>query len=128
MSMNDTVSDMLTRIRNACLRKHKKVSIPYSVMKENIVVVFQKEGFIKCYDKSSEHMMVSLKYDIKQQPLFRKIRRISKPGLRVYKSYKEIKPVMNGQGIFVVSTSQGVISDNECRIRKIGGEVICLCY
>ena len=128
MSMSDPIADLLTRIRNACLRKHKEVLIPYSKTKENIINVFFKEGFIKKIEKIENTLKVFLKYDDENNSVIRKIQRVSKPGLRHYRKVDKITPLMNGQGVFVVSTSQGLLSDTECRKRKIGGEIICLIY
>jgi small subunit ribosomal protein S8 len=129
MSMNDPIADLLTRIRNACLRKHKEVNIPYSTIKEGIVKLFQEEGFIGAVEKTQDNSLkVVLKYDEHKNPVIRKIQRVSKPGLRQYRRVEDITPLMSGQGVFVLSTSQGLLSDRECKKRNIGGEVICLIY
>lgn len=126
--MNDPIADLLTRIRNACLRKHKEVRIPYSKIKEEIVKLFQEEGFVCNVEKIEGNLKLGLKYDDNNNPVIRKIKRVSKPGLRQYKKVEDLQPLMNGQGVFVLSTSRGLLSDNQCRKRKIGGEVICLIY
>ncbi len=129
MSMSDPISDMLTRIRNALLREHAKVRMPSSNIKENIALVLKKEGYISDYIVESARvgfeLTVSLRYDGSGDPIIRTIQRESKPGLRVFKGYKEIKPMLNGQGIYIISTSKGVMSDLQCRKLKIGGEVLC---
>jgi len=132
MSMSDPIADMLTRIRNAVLREHKTVVIPSSKIKENIAKVLKSEGFITGYEmkpaRIGEEIEISLKYDSKKESIIRKIDRVSKPGLRVHKGAEEIKPVLGGQGIYVVSTSQGVFSDAQCRAKHIGGEIVCSVY
>ncbi len=129
MSMSDPIADMLTRIRNANLREHENVTIPSSNMKENIANVLKKEGFINDYVVQDAavgtELVISLKYTAKGEPIIREIRRVSKPGLRIFKGFKSIKPLLNGQGIYVVSTSKGVMSDAQCKQEKVGGEVLC---
>ncbi len=129
MSMSDPIADMLTRVRNAILREHKEVTIPSSKMKENVAKVLVAEGFIVDYEVQSAkigiELVIKLKYDSKGESIIRSIQRVSKPGLRIFKGFKEIKPLLNGQGIYVVSTSKGVMSDAQCRQQMIGGEVIC---
>jgi len=129
MSMSDPIADMLTRIRNAILREHKQVTIPSSKIKENIAKVMVSEGFINDYEvqaaKIGIELVVKLKYDSKGEPVIRSVQRVSKPGLRIFKGAKEIKPLLNGQGIYIVSTSKGVMSDAQCRQEMVGGEVIC---
>ncbi len=129
MSMSDPIADMLTRIRNAILREHKQVTIPSSKIKENIAKVLVSEGFINDYEvqpaKIGIELVVKLKYDTKGEPVIRSVQRVSKPGLRIFKGAKEIKPLLNGQGIYIISTSKGVMSDAQCRQEMVGGEVIC---
>lgn len=129
MSMSDPIADMLTRIRNAILRQHKSVVVPSSKIKESISKVLKDEGFVVDYAveeaELGNNLLITLKYDTTGEPVIRKINRVSKPGLRVTKGFKEIKPVLNGQGIYIVSTSSGVVSDNTCRKNKVGGEILC---
>lgn len=129
MSMSDPIADMLTRIRNAILRHHKSVVVPHSRVKENIVAVLKAEGFINDFSKEEakvgSELKVVLKYDRNNDSVIRKIDRVSKPGLRINKGYKDLKPFLGGQGIYVVSTSRGLKSDAECRAEKLGGEVLC---
>lgn len=129
MSMSDPIADMLTRIRNSILRDHKSVKIPSSKMKENIANVLKTEGFVEDYSveelELGKLLTINLKYDREGDNAIRKINRVSKPGLRIHKGFKEIDPVLNGQGISIVSTSQGVLSDTTCRKNKVGGEVLC---
>lgn len=132
MSMSDPIADMLTRMRNAILREHASVIIPFSRIKENVAKVLLSEGYILGYSKQAakvgEDLLVELKYDQKEEPVIRSIQRVSKPGLRVHKKYTELKPLLNGQGVYVVSTSQGLLTDADCRAKKVGGEVICSVY
>ncbi|MCP4750245.1 MAG: 30S ribosomal protein S8 [Proteobacteria bacterium] len=129
MSMSDPIADMLTRVRNALLREHPQVKIPSSNMKESIAKVLASEGFIEDYSVQPAdvgiELLISLKYDAKGESIIRSIQRVSKPGLRVFKGIKEIKPLLNGQGIYIVSTSKGVMSDAKCRQEKVGGELLC---
>ena len=132
MSMSDPIADMLTRIRNAVLREHAEVAIPSSKMKENVAKVLLSEGFVESYEvvpaPVGSTLTVVLKYDKDSKPVIRKIDRVSKPGLRVFRGAQEIKPVLNGQGIYVVSTSRGVMSDSQCRKQNVGGELLCSVY
>lgn len=132
MSMSDPIADMLTRIRNAILREHGTVKIPSSKIKENIVKVLMSEGFINSYEvrpaRIGDEIEISLKYDSKREPVIRKIQRVSKPGLRIFKGAGDLKPLLGGQGIYVVSTSKGVLSDAQCRAKHIGGEIVCAVY
>ncbi len=129
MSMSDPIADMLTRIRNAILREHQQVTIPSSKMKESIAKVLQKEGFINDFVVESAEvgndLILTLKYTLKGEPVIRNIQRVSKPGLRIFKGFKSLKPVLNGQGIYIVSTSRGVMSDAQCKTEKVGGELLC---
>jgi small subunit ribosomal protein S8 len=127
--MSDPIADMLTRIRNAILREHKQVTIPSSKIKENIAKVLAAEGFINDYNVQAagvgNELVIQLRYDSKGEPVIRSVQRVSKPGLRIFKGAKEIKPLLNGQGIYIISTSNGVMSDAQCRQEMVGGEVMC---
>ena len=129
--MTDPVADMLTRIRNANMRRKKKTHVPYSKLKEAILDVMKREGFIANYrvleprNLAYKILEVHLKYDEEGNPVIPQLKRESKPGRRVYKSVDEIKKVLNGFGIGIYSTSQGVLSDRECRMKRVGGEYIC---
>jgi small subunit ribosomal protein S8 len=129
MSMSDPIADMLTRMRNALLREHESVTIPSSTIKENIAKVLKAEGFIDDYSVQNAsvgiELVINLKYTGKGEPVIRKLQRVSKPGLRVFKGFKSLKPLLNGQGIYIISTSKGVLSDAQCKELKVGGEVIC---
>ena len=128
MSMSDPIADLLTRIRNANMRKKESLRILSSNVKLNIVKVLKDEGFIVNWDldKKSKfpELRIWLKY-VDDLPVIRKISRISKPGLRLYSKGKDCKPILNGQGISILSTSKGIMSDRQCRAENIGGEVLC---
>ena len=128
MSMSDPVADLLTRIRNANMRKKENLVLLSSRIKLNIAKVLKEEGFISNWelDEKAEfpQLTIWLKY-VDNFPVIREITRASKPGLRLYKKGKDCKPILNGQGISILSTSKGVMSDRKCREENIGGEVLC---
>lgn len=127
MSMQDTLADMFTRIRNAQMAKKVQVEIPASKAKEAIAKVLLSEGYIAGYKISEEIkpvMTVDLKY-FEGKPVIEKIARVSRPGLRVYKNANEIPKVKGGLGVMIVSTNQGIISDRAARKANVGGELIC---
>lgn len=128
--VNDTIADMLTRIRNANLAKHQIVQVPATKMTRNISQVLQEEGFIYEFEEVGEnlknYLVISLKYKGKnKKPVINALKRISKPGLRVYANHKEIPKVLGGIGIAIISTSKGVMTDRQARHYGLGGEVIC---
>nr|BDA97347.1 ribosomal protein S8 [Cryptomonas curvata] len=128
--VNDTISDMLTRLRNANLAKHQIVEVPSTKMTRNIASILLEEGFIQSFEEIGEsfnsQLLLSLKYKGKnRQPVITALRRVSKPGLRVYANRKELPRVLGGLGIAVVSTSQGVMTDSKARHQGLGGEVLC---
>lgn len=128
MSMHDPVADMLTRIRNAQLIGNKMVRLPYSNLKAEILNVLKEEGFIQSFETISfdnkKDLEVTLKY-YDGKPVIEKIKRISRPALRVYKGYDEFKPVRGGLGISIISTPKGVMTDKSARNQQLGGEVLC---
>ena len=127
MSMQDTLADMFTRIRNAQMAEKVQVEIPASKAKEAVAKVLKEEGFIADYKISDDKkpvMTVELKY-YEGSPVIEKIARVSRPGLRVYKSAGEIPKVKDGLGVMIVSTNQGIISDRAARKANVGGELIC---
>ena len=128
MNTTDPIADMLTRIRNANTSKHKTVDIPASKMKTGIAEILFKEGYIKSFEiinnETQGIIRVTLKYDEKGTRVIDGLRRISKPGLRVYASKEELPKVLNGLGIAIISTSQGLKTDKEAREAGIGGEVL----
>ena len=130
MATNDTISDMLTRIRNATLAKHQTTSIPATRMTLSIARVMKQEGFIADFEETGENidrrLVVALKYEGKnRQSIIKRLKRVSKPGLRVYSNSKELPRVLGGIGIAIISTSQGIMTDREARKQGVGGEVLC---
>nr|QCI09099.1 ribosomal protein S8 [Inkyuleea mariana] len=128
--VNDTISDMLTRIRNANLAKHQIVQVPATKITRNIIKVLKEEGFIYQFeeinDKLQHFLIISLKYKGKnKKPVISELKRISKPGLRVYANHKELPRVLGGIGIAIISTSRGVMTDRHARHYGLGGEVLC---
>lgn len=126
MAMTDPIADMLTRIRNANSAYHDKVEMPASTMKAAVLNILKEEGFVKNYETVSEGKMlkVTLKYGSNKEKVITGIKRISKPGLRVYAGKEELPRVLGGLGIAVISTSKGVMSDKKARKLGLGGEVI----
>ena len=126
--VNDTVADMLTRIRNANAMKYKTVEIPGTKMTKGIADILTKEGFIDGYETNKlavgEMLVLNLKYSKSKERVINGLKRISKPGLRVYAKADEMPRVLNGLGIAIVSTSEGLMTDKEARAKKIGGEVL----
>lgn len=130
MSSNDTIADMLTRIRNASLARHQMVEVPSTRMTRSIAKVLREEGFINEFSESGEgvrrNIVISLKYKgRKRQPIIRKLERVSKPGLRVYSRRRDLPRVLGGIGVAIISTSQGVMTDRDARQQGVGGEVLC---
>ena len=129
MSWSDPIADMLTRIRNASRVGKTQVNIKASKICEGIAAVLKKEGYIQDYDRIDDGkqglLRVTLKYDPEGQPAITEIKRMSKPGCRVYAGVDSLPTVLGGMGIVVVSTSKGIVSDRNCRENKVGGEVLC---
>ncbi len=129
MAISDPLGDMLTRIRNAQLRRKSTVRVPASKLRERVLEVLKSEGYIRAYervelDASKAEIEVSLKYH-EGEPVIRTIARVSTPGRRVYSSVGDLPRVANGLGIPIISTPKGVMSDNQARAANVGGEVIC---
>ncbi len=129
MSVNDPLGDMLTRIRNAQMRRRNKVSTPASNLRARVLDVLAEEGFIRGYAKVEEkgnlpELEIELKY-LNGQPAIRRIQRVSKPGRRVYSAVREIPTVANGLGVAILSTPKGVMADWRAREENVGGEVLC---
>ena len=126
MAMTDPIADMLTRIRNANSAYHEKEEMPASKMKAAVLEILTEEGFVKNYESVNEGktLKVTLKYGSNREKVITGIKRISKPGLRVYAGKEELPRVLGGLGIAVISTSQGVMSDKKARKLGLGGEVI----
>ena len=129
MNLTDPLGDMLTRIRNAQMRKKSKVSTPASRLRRGVLDVLQSEGYIRGYaqvdfDNGKSEIEIELKY-YDGEPVIRRLERISKPGRRVYASVRSIPRVNNGLGVSILSTPKGVMSDHDARDRNVGGEVLC---
>ena len=127
--MTDPIADMLTRIRNAVRVEHPHIDMPMSKVKRGVAEVLKREGYIWDWSEVEatpvKQLRLELKYGPNGERVIQKIRRVSKPGRRVYSGATSLRPVLNGLGITVLSTSRGVISDREARQRNIGGEVLC---
>ena len=123
--MTDPIADMLTRIRNANQMRSKEVSMPSSKMKVEIAKILDNEGFIEKYTVKDNTLTLTLKYGQNKERVITGLKRISKPGLRVYAKADEVPKVLNGLGIAIISTSRGVMTDKEARKEKLGGEVLC---
>ncbi len=128
MNMTDPIADMLTRIRNALTQKHETVSMPASKEKKAIAKILKEEGFITDYavvgDDVKKELTITLKYTEDGTKVITGLRRISKPGLRVYAGANELPRVLNGLGVAIISTSNGVLTDRDARKQHIGGEVL----
>ena len=129
MVLTDPIADMLTRIRNANMAEKKDVQMPHSKMKSEIARLLKSEGFIKDYTMENEGgksvLKVFLKYTVEREPVIQGLRRISKPSCRKYVASEEVPRVLGGIGVAILSTSSGVMTDNEARKQKVGGEVLC---
>ena len=130
--MTDPIADLLTRIRNASMVKHEKVDVPASKLKIEIARILKEKGFIKAYkvfkDKKQGVIRISLKTIDVDDRIISGLQRISKPGRRIYVDKDEIPKVMGGYGIAIISTSKGVLSDDNCRREGVGGEVLCYAW
>ena len=132
--IHDSISDMLTRIRNACLAKKSNVIIPHPKLNHEIAHILEKEGFIQAYQKvlDSNDILIRLKYRSKtvyggktKESCITNLKRISNPGLRIYTNHREIPRILGGTGIVILSTPTGILTDREARLKGIGGELIC---
>ncbi|MCB0976367.1 MAG: 30S ribosomal protein S8 [Acidimicrobiales bacterium] len=134
MTMTDPIADMLTRIRNANTAMHDEVSMPSSKQKEALAAILKKEGYIEDFAVSANpgrpgsSLTVTMKYSPERARTISGLRRISKPGLRVYSPAKDVPRVLGGLGVAVVSTSQGLMTDRDARKRNVGGEVLCFVW
>lgn len=126
--MNDIISDMLTRMRNALAMKYTKVEVLGSKMTKEIATILTNEGYIEGFeavkDGAAERLIINLKYGAKKEKVITGLKRISKPGLRVYVKANEVPKVLNGLGIAIVSTSKGIMTDKEARKENLGGEIL----
>jgi small subunit ribosomal protein S8 len=130
MAANDTIADMLTRIRNSCMARHQNTQVPSTKMTRSIAQVLKAEGYIVDYEEAGEgvdrHLVIALKYKGKnRQPIITTLTRVSKPGFRVYSNRKDLPRVLGGIGIAIISTSSGIMTDREARQSGLGGEVLC---
>ena len=128
MIVTDPIADMLTRMRNALQAKHKSVSVPASKTKLAIAEVLLKEGYIASYKAEGEGINANIVIDFKEEKVLNGLRRISKPGLRIYASCNDLPQVINGLGIAIVSTSKGIMTDREARTLNLGGEVLAFVW
>ena len=133
MSMTDPIADMLTRIRNACTSKHRRVDMPASKMKIEIARLLKENNFVQDYrlvetEEGRQLLRVVLKYAQGGTPVIRELKRVSTPGLRKYVGVQEIPRVRNGLGMAILSTSQGVLSDRQARTQRAGGELLALVW
>ncbi len=129
MVMTDPIADLLTRVRNANSARHEVVEVPSSNVKKAVANILLNEGYVKGIEEYNDGvvpmMRISLKYGVNNEKVITGLKRISKPGLRVYCKAQEVPKVLNGLGVAVISTSQGVLADREARKLGLGGEVIC---
>jgi len=132
MQITDSIADMLTRIRNANSAKHETVDIPCSNVKKAIADILLEEGYIKGYqvieDSKQGIIRVTLKYGPKKQKIIQGVKRVSKPGLRIYSSCEELPRVMKGLGVAIISTSKGIMTDKNARKQNVGGEVLAFIW
>ena len=132
MQITDAIADMLTRIRNAYMAKHESVSVPASNMKKAIAQILVDEGYIAGYkvieDEKQGVIRVTLKYGENKSQVITGLRRVSKPGLRIYSNVEDMPKVMKGLGIAIVSTSKGIMTDREARKQNVGGEVLAFVW
>ena len=132
MQITDTIADLLTRIRNASSAKHATVDVPASNVKKAITEILLNEGYIKGYqvveDGKQGIIRITLKYDENRTPVISGIRRVSKPGLRIYSSCEDMPKVMKGLGIAIVSTSKGIMTDKKARELNVGGEILAFIW
>ncbi len=129
MNISDPIADMLTRIRNGIMARHETVDVPYSRIKEGIAGIFRSEGFIRSYEVTGYGkktvLRIQLKYVNNKEPVLTHLRRISRPGLRVYSGHDELPRVLGGMGVLILSTPHGLLTNKQARRDKVGGEVLC---
>ncbi len=129
MSMSDPIADLLTRIRNATMAHHNQVVVPHSKLKLAIVNILKEEGFIEKYEVAKESprplIRIWLKYDDDRRPVLTGLKRVSKPGCRIYSRREDVPWVFSGLGVAILSTSKGVVTDSQARRLGVGGEVLC---
>jgi small subunit ribosomal protein S8 len=130
MTMTDPVADLLSRIRTAYMAKHDRLDVPASKLKLEVCRILKEQGYLESFqlldsDPVKQQVRIFLRYTPDGEPLIRRLKRVSKPGRRVYKSAEEIRPVLNGLGVGIISTSLGLLTDSQARQRRVGGEVLC---
>lgn len=128
---SDPIADLLTRIRNGALAKQLSVDVPHSKIKIEIVKILESEGFLSGHEVTTETKFPTIKVHLRydgRRPMIKSIKRVSKPGLRVYKPVTDLKPIRNGLATRIVSTSVGLMTDREARRRNMGGEILCEVY
>ncbi len=130
MTMTDPISDLLTRIRNAQMVNHDRLAVPGSNLKVEVCRIMKEQGYIDSYEEEgddpiSRKINIVLKYNPNGDPAIRRMQRVSSPGRRVYRAADDLKPVLNGLGVGIVSTSKGLLTDSEARDQRVGGEVLC---
>jgi len=132
MAVNDPIADFLTRVRNAQMAKHDTVEIPHSKMKAEIARILKEEGYVNDFSEkgagAEKRLVVELKYGPDGRRGIAGLRRMSRPGRRVYRKQKDIPRVLDGLGVAILSTSQGILTDHQARSRGVGGEVLCFVY
>jgi small subunit ribosomal protein S8 len=132
MSVNDPIADFLTRIRNAGMARHETVVMPHSKVKAEMARILTEQGYVESYSERGEgakkKLVVELKYDPEGRRAIRGLRRMSRPGRRVYRKQANIPRVLDGLGVAILSTSRGILTDHEARRAGIGGEVLCFVY
>jgi small subunit ribosomal protein S8 len=132
MSVNDPIADFLTRIRNAGMARHETVVMPHSKVKAEMARILTEQGYVESYsergDGAKKELVVELKYDPDGRRVIRGLRRMSRPGRRVYRKQTNIPRVLDGLGVAILSTSRGILTDHEARRAGIGGEVLCFVY
>lgn len=130
MSMTDPIADLLTRIRNAHVAKHDQLRVPASRLKLEVCRILREQGFVESYeqvegDGPCAEIVILLRYTPEGEPAIQHLQRVSRPGRRVYRGAAELRPVLNGLGVGIVSTSRGLMTDRQAREQKVGGEVLC---
>jgi small subunit ribosomal protein S8 len=129
MSMTDPIADLLTRIRNALMSKHDRLDVPSSKLKRNICALLKQEGYIQDFEvidqTPQDNLRIFLRYNDAGMPAMRRMSRVSTPGRRVYCGADDIRPVLNGLGTAIVSTSRGLLTDRQAREMRVGGEILC---
>ena len=132
MTVTDPIADLLTRIRNAHIAKHDRTRVPASKLKLAVCRLLEREGYINSFEVEDKppgkELRIQLRYNHEGTPAITRVWRVSKPGRRVYQGANDIRPVLNGLGTAIVSTSQGLLTDRECREQRVGGEILCQLY